>query len=96
MIDVEEKYLKQVKDILNKFAPGCEVRVYGSRVNGKAEKYSDIDLTIIDKGNINDKTLSDIKEALAESNLPMMVDVSLWSTINGKFKAIIQKKYVII
>lgn len=47
MIDLEPQHLKTVKHILAKDIPQCEIRAFESRTNGKAWKYSDIDLAIV-------------------------------------------------
>jgi predicted nucleotidyltransferase len=41
------QYLKMVCNILQKHVPSHEVWAFGSRINGKAKKYSDLDLAII-------------------------------------------------
>jgi len=41
MIAISEDSLKMVKNILNKTVPNCEVRAFGSRVNGTNRKVID-------------------------------------------------------
>jgi uncharacterized protein len=47
MIDITDKNLNIVKKILAKHVPNYEVWAFGSRVSGKAKKFSDLDLVII-------------------------------------------------
>lgn len=90
MIDVREDHLKIVLDILNKFVPSCEVRIFGSRYKWTAKDYSDLDLAIVCKEKIDWKLLADIKEAFQESELPYRVDVLDWNSISEEFKKVIE------
>jgi predicted nucleotidyltransferase len=55
MIDIEERYLAEIQRILSEWAPDCEVRAFGSRIGGNAEKYSDLDLVLV--GNLDVQVL---------------------------------------
>ena len=96
MIDIEEKYLAQIRRILSEQVPGCEVRVFGSRVEGKAEKYSDLDLVLIGSGKLDWRRIELLKDALAASDLPMTVDVIDYNAISKEFRAIVDKQYEVI
>ncbi|MEZ7891409.1 MAG: nucleotidyltransferase domain-containing protein [Candidatus Wallbacteria bacterium] len=96
MIDVSDKYLKIILDILARFIPECEVRVFGSRCKGKAKKYSDLDLAIVGKEKIDTNKIIEIKDAFEESDLPYRVDVLDWNAISENFKKIINEKYEVI
>jgi len=86
-----------VQDILKKYVPEYDVWAFGSRVHGRnLKKFSDLDLVIINNKPLEILQLFNIKEALSESNLPIMVDVLAWSDIDETFKHIIQKEYEII
>ena len=47
MIDLEPQHLQVVQHILSEHVPECEVRVFGSRANGTARRFSDLDLALI-------------------------------------------------
>lgn len=96
MIDLRPAHLADVKRILQEYASGCEVRVFGSRLNGTAGKNSDLDLVLVGKGLLDWRMLESIKDAFAASDLPFMVDVLDWHTISKSFQEIINKKYEII
>ena len=96
MIDVSDKHFEIILDILARFVPECEVRAFGSRCNGKAKKYSDLDLAIVGKEKIDSKKIIDIKEAFEESDLPYRIDVLDWNVISKNFRKIIGEKYEVI
>ena len=47
MLDLSDQQLQQVREVLQKYVPDCEVWAFGSRINGKARSYSDLDLVIV-------------------------------------------------
>ena len=94
---IEPSNLNIVQDILKQYVPEYDVWVFGSRVHGRnLKKFSDLDLVIINDNPLKKLQLFNIKEALSESDLPIMVDVLAWSDIDETFKNIIQKEYEII
>jgi len=46
MLDIAPEHLEIVKTILSDFVPDYEVRAFGSRCDGTARQYSDLDLCI--------------------------------------------------
>lgn len=96
MIDVRPEQLKIIKDILQKFAPDCEVRVFGSRYKKKAWNYSDLDLAVIGEAKLDWKQIGRIKEEFEESDLPYRVDVLDWHAISPEFQKVIEAGYEVI
>lgn len=96
MIDISKKHLNIVKEILSNHVPDCEVRVFGSRIEGNAKPYSDLDLVIIGKAKLDRKIMIGLKEAFQESALPFRVDILDWHRISDNFKKIIEKRYKIL
>jgi predicted nucleotidyltransferase len=96
MIDIDEKHLVLVREILQKYAPGVPVWVFGSRVKGQAKPWSDLDLVIVDQQRIPQKSFYQIKDAFEESDLPWRVDVLDWHRISPSFRAVIQEKYEVL
>ena len=96
MIKLEEKLLSEIKLILRDHVPQYEVRAYGSRVNGHAQKFSDVDLAIVGETEIDRHIVSAPKEAFAESNLPIMVDVLDWCAISDEFRNVIMEEYEVL
>ena len=46
MVNISARQLETIKRILSEYVGGCEVRAFGSRVNGSAKGYSDIDIAV--------------------------------------------------
>jgi len=96
MIDIEEKYLAEIRRILGEHASDCEVRVFGSRLEGKAHDFSDLDLVLVGNEKLNWRKIELLKDAFASSNIPMTVDVIDWHAISDEFRNIIENNYEII
>jgi predicted nucleotidyltransferase len=96
MIDIEEKYLTEIRRILSQQAPDCEVRVFGSRAAGKAGIFSDLDLVLIGSGKLDWRRIELLKDVFAASNLPMSIDVLDYNDISNQFRAIVDKSYEVI
>lgn len=89
MIDLEDRYLDLVREIVHRLAPNCEVRIFGSRVRGTARKYSDIDLALVGTKKLPDQIISELKQAFSESDLPYRVDVLDWHGLAPSLRQII-------
>lgn len=90
MIDLENKYLLQLKAILAEHIPSQKIILFGSRANGTAKPYSDIDLAIMDDEPLETLTLAKLRMGFEESDLPYKVDIVEWSELTDAFKAAIQ------
>lgn len=96
MIEVSKAQQEIIFRILQDHVPDCCVWAFGSRATCTAKDYSDLDLAIVGKEKLTDKTLADLKEAFQESDLPFRVDVLDWNGISKEFRQVIEKKYVVI
>ena len=63
MINVSPSQLETIKRILAEYVGDYEVRAFGSRVDGSAQGYSDIDLAVIAPSKIKRRTKMLLKEA---------------------------------
>lgn len=95
-IDLKKRYLEEVLEIIQKFIPDCQVRIFGSRVTGRSGKFSDLDLVIEGKAELGLTTMVKIKDAFTESNLPFKVDVLDWLAISSEFRRQINQESVVI
>lgn len=78
MIYITDSERAILRGILARVAPGCEVRVFGSRCTGSHKPWSDLDVAVVAKTQLEDDRLYALKEAFAESDLPFRVDVLDW------------------
>ncbi len=77
MIDLSPTHLDEVRRILRETLPGCEVLAYGSRVEGGAQRYSDLDLAV----RASAGQLIAARDAFSESDLPIMIDLVDWQDL---------------
>lgn len=87
---------QQVNSILQRFLPENEVWAFGSRVNGNAKPYSDLDLAIISQQPIPLPLLAEVAEAFSESDLPWKVDLVDWATTSERFRQVIAAQKLIV
>ena len=80
---------QQVSAILQRLLPEYAVWAFGSRVNGKAKPYSDLDLAIISEQPIPLSLMAEVAEAFSESDLPWKVDLVDWATTSERFRQLI-------
>ena len=96
MLDLTPDQLAEVRQILQLQIPEHTVRVFGSRVNGTAKPFSDLDLVVMGDAPLEFRQLAALKDAFAESNLPFRVDVVDWATTSAEFRAIIEERFEVI
>ena len=96
MIAISENSLNMVKEILNKTVPNCEIRAFGSRINGTNRKYSDLDLAIIGEKKLGISMLGNVKETFMESELPFRVDVLDYNAVSENFRKVIDSEYEVV
>jgi predicted nucleotidyltransferase len=96
MLDITPDHLAEVCRILRMHAPGRTVRAFGSRVQGTAKPFSDLDLAIMGTEPLDFRTYAALKDAFAESNLPFRVDVVDWATTSDTFRGIIEGAFEVV
>jgi predicted nucleotidyltransferase len=97
-MDLPQRYLDQVVEVLRTHAPHSEVWAYGSRVSGGGHEASDLDLVLRNPTNpaSENPELLDLREAFIDSNLPIRVDVMDWSRIPESFHREIERAHVVL
>jgi uncharacterized protein len=96
MLDVAEKHLLTIKNILAEYVGDCEVRAFGSRVTGTARNHSDLDLAVVGKGRLTRRTKTLLREAFEESDLPFRVDIVDYNAISESFRAVIDAAHEVL
>lgn len=92
MIELAPEHLEKIRAILRTHVPGIEVRAFGSRVEGKARQYSDLDLVLMGERAVPGDVIEALKDAFSTSDLPMMVDVLDWHAVGTSFKTVLKDR----
>jgi len=97
-LNLKPDHLRQLLEVLEIHAPEAEVWAYGSRVNGGGHDGSDLDLVMRHPDGLAQPQtgLGALREALSESNLPMLVEVLDWARIPESFRREIERQHVIL
>lgn len=94
---LEEKYLKILTEIFDKYCPNATVVAYGSRIKNEAHSGSDLDLAIINFDEEEEEySLFDIRQAIHDSNIPFLVDIFILDTLPESFQKEINKENIVI
>ena len=94
-IDLTNEQRSQLNSFLRRFLPNVAVWAYGSRVKWTARPNSDLDLVAFTTP-AQCPQVAELKDALAESNLPFPVDLHVWDDVPERFREIIGKEYVVV
>ena len=79
-----------VKNIL-RLLPKGKIIAFGSRIQGTAKKYSDLDIAIFQEQKIPLRVLSNLSEFFSESELPYKIDLVDGTRIDEEFRELIKK-----
>lgn len=96
MIDVPLEQMKLLKELIAQQLPDAEIWAFGSRMDGTAKPYSDLDLVIVlDEKMPFDRYLR-VRNAFDESELSFRVDVMDFHRLNPSFQKHIQDRHVVL
>ena len=96
LIQLDQTQLKLVKSILSTYVPDRRMAAFGSRVQGTARLYSDLDLVVLGDEPLEPDTLSELRHALAESDLSIQVDMLEWPGLSPSFRRAIERAPIAI
>ncbi len=88
-LDLGEKYISFIKETIGSVLPDVEIFIYGSRTQGKAKKYSDVDIAL--NGDVPFDDLLKIRGLFEDSTFPYKVDVVDLNSLKPDFFKIIAK-----
>jgi len=94
MLDLKPEYLDVVRSILRSQIPNTRAWAYGSRVKGRAKRYSDLDIAIKAEKELGLTEMFALKDAFSESDLPIKVDVLDLHCVSPEFLAEIEDQLV--
>lgn len=86
MLDLRPTELQEVQHILQKHLPNTTVLAFGSRVEGRAKPYSDLDLAVIEQAAITDQVWTELLADFEDSNLPFRVDLLNWKDLPAQMQ----------
>ena len=97
-LDLPESYLHTLKQLLQAYVPDAEVWAYGSRVSGHAHKTSDLDLVLRNPADLSapQNMLVELRTAISESGMPILVDVMDWARVPQAFREEIEREHVVL
>lgn len=96
MLHTDDKHIKMIVSIIEKIPElkNCSVYLYGSRVQGKAAKYSDVDIALDYNGNpVPDAIKSSLSLLFEESVLPYNVDIIDLNSVSQIFRAKVENGF---
>jgi predicted nucleotidyltransferase len=97
-LDLPAKYRQTLRELLAAHVPDAEVWAYGSRINEQAHEGSDLDLVVRnpDRLTVPQPNLYRLRDALTESDLPILVEVLDWARITTDMRQEIEREHVVI
>lgn len=97
-LDLPRRYRERIEALLRAHAPGVEAWAYGSRVNGEGHEGSDLDLVLRGPAleRVPDRALRDLREAFAESNIPILIQAHDWAALPERFRREIEHDHVVL
>jgi len=95
MLELRQKDAETLMRLLEQNVPDAEVWGYGSRLKGYSHSASDLDLVLRNPSDLStpQTRLAQLKDALSESDLPILVDVVDWARIPESFRCEIEKEH---
>ena len=94
-LQLNEEHRALVQALLERYLPGTEVWAYGSRANGAARPWSDLDLVAF-AGPTQQNAVAELRDAFEESDLPFRVDLFVWDEIPETFRKNIRKAHRVL
>lgn len=91
------RYREQIGALVRRYLPGVDVWAYGSRVTGLSHEGSDLDLVLRGPGlaPIPSNSLQALREALQDSNIPILVEARDWARLPESFHQEIEREFVV-
>lgn len=78
-----------VLEALNRHVPEREIRVMGSRAEGRGKPFSDLDLVVMGGEPLSLRALGQLRHAFDDSRLPFTVDIIEWASCSDAFRRVI-------
>lgn len=92
MINLDQRSKAIIEELLAPYIATDALYVFGSRVTGDSDNYSDLDLLIRSEEALSFADFMALKDTLEYSELPMRVDLLDWQRISPEFRANIEQQ----
>lgn len=89
-LDLESKYVDFIKSLVRSVLKNADIFIFGSRVQGKAKEYSDVDIALKSAEEIPFEKILILKAKFSESTFPYKVDIVDLNSLDKNFLSIIQ------
>ncbi|KKS32249.1 MAG: Nucleotidyltransferase [Candidatus Amesbacteria bacterium GW2011_GWA2_42_12] len=91
----ENKLKSEIKGLVGKYLDlnKHQLIIFGSRVNGKASRWSDIDVGILGSNTISSSAIGKIKDGLEEMPILYKIDIVDFAGADQKFKSVALQNY---
>ncbi|MBI4656221.1 MAG: nucleotidyltransferase domain-containing protein [Elusimicrobia bacterium] len=87
--EVEKWAINEARKTVRRILKGVRIRAwfFGSRANGNARRFSDIDIALDGRGkHVPDEVMNNLYEAIEESLIPFRVEIMDMSKLNKDIK----------
>ena len=98
-LPLQARHLEPLRHLIAAHLPDEEVWAYGSRVAGTGHDTSDLDLVVRHPADLQAQQGSafwDLKEAISESNLPLLIELFDWARLPPAFWDNITEQHVVL
>lgn len=91
MLDLDPKYIDFIKETILAEIPNVEIYIFGSRVQGNALEYSDVDIALKNEEKISIESILKLRIKFENSTFPYKVDIVDLKNLKDEFRGIIEK-----
>ena len=89
-LNLDNRYIDFIKDTINSVLDDVEIYIFGSRTQGKSLEYSDVDIALKSKNQIEFDKILNLRSIFSNSTFPYKVDIIDLNNIDEKFYNIIK------
>ena len=91
MLDLDPKYIDFIKETILVEIPNVEIYIFGSRMQGNALEYSDVDIALKNEEKISIESILKLRIKFENSTFPYKVDIVDLKNLKDEFRGIIEK-----
>lgn len=98
LVDLPLQHMQTLLRLLAEHTPQAEVWAFGSRINGTGHEGSDLDIVLRNPAGLQHSTerYFELKEAVQESSLPILIEMHDWAHLPASFHTEISHRYVVL